>query len=301
MLYENDESGAFSLLDAVYEQGCTAFDTAYHYNGGQSERLIGKWLKNRNLRDEIMILSKGAHHSQERQRVTPFDITSDLHESLARLQVERIDLYLLHRDDPSVPVGDIVEVLNAHQRAGKIGAFGGSNWSVARIQAANAYAKANDLQPFVASSPNFSLGVQQREPWGNTVSISGPAMKAERDWYSLTKFALFPWSSLAGGFFSGRFRRDNLDTFTDYYDRVAADAYGSEDNFRRLDRATTLAQERGVTIPQIATAYVMHQPLNIFALVGCRTGAEFAANVAALELTLSESELAWLELRSDER
>jgi aryl-alcohol dehydrogenase-like predicted oxidoreductase len=192
-------------------------------------------------------------------------------------------------------------VLNAHQRAGKIGAFGGSNWSVARIQAANAYAKANGLQPFVASSPNFSLAVQQQAPWDNTVSISGPAMKAERDWYTLTKFALFPWSSLAGGFFSGRFRRDNLDTFTDYYDRVAADAYGSEDNFRRLDRAATLAEERGATIPQIATAYVLHQPLNIFALVGCRTGAEFAANVAALELSLSEGELAWLELRSDER
>lgn len=301
MVSTKDQERAFALLDEIWAQGCTTFDTAHHYNGGDAERVFGEWVKSRGIRDQVVILGKGAHHSSERQRVTPFDITSDLHDSLSRLQTDQIDLYLLHRDDPSVPVGDIVEVLNAHHRDGKISAFGGSNWSVARIQAANAYAKANGLQPFVASSPNFSLAVQQRAPWDNTVSISGSAMKAERDWYALTKFALFPWSSLAGGFFSGRFRRDNLDSFTDYYDRVAVDAYGSEDNFRRLDRATVLAEERGVTIPQIATAYVLHQPLNIFPIVGCRTGAEFASNVAAIDLSLSESELAWLELRSDGR
>lgn len=301
MLSESDLDRAFTLLDEVYAQGCTTFDTAHHYNNGASERVIGEWIKQRGLRDQVVILGKGAHHSKERQRVTPFDITSDLHDSLSRLQTDHIDLYLLHRDDTSVPVDDIVEVLNAHQRAGKIGAFGGSNWSVARIQAANAYAKAHDLQPFAASSPNFSLAVQQRPPWDNTVSISGPAAKAERDWYTLTKFPLLPWSSLAGGFFSGRFRRDNLDTFTDYYDRVCADSYGSEDNFQRLDRATELANERGVTIPQIATAYVLHQPLNVFAIVGCRTGAEFASNVEALQMSLTPEEIAWLELRSDTR
>jgi aryl-alcohol dehydrogenase-like predicted oxidoreductase len=253
------------------------------------------------VRDEVVILTKGAHHNQDRRRVTPYDITSDLHDSLARLKTDRIDLYLLHRDDPAVPVGEIVEVLNAHHRAGKIGAFGGSNWSVARIQEANAYAKANGLLPFVASSPNFSLAVQTRSPWDNCISISGPAAKAERDWYTLAKLPLFTWSSLAGGFFSGRFRRDNLDQFTEYLDKLCVDVYCVDDNFRRLDRVQTLAGERGATIPQIATAYIMSQPLNIFAIVGCQTGAEFASNVEALDLALTPAEIAWLELRSDER
>jgi aryl-alcohol dehydrogenase-like predicted oxidoreductase len=301
MITPRERERSFALLDGVFAQGCTTIDTAHGYGEGEAERALGEWIASRGVRDEVVILTKGAHHNQDRRRVTPYDITSDLHDSLARLKTDRIDLYLLHRDDPAVPVGEIVEVLNAHHRAGKIGAFGGSNWSVARIQEANAYAKANGLLPFVASSPNFSLAVQTRSPWDNCISISGPAAKAERDWYTLAKLPLFTWSSLAGGFFSGRFRRDNLDQFTEYLDKLCVDVYCVDDNFRRLDRVQTLAGERGATIPQIATAYIMSQPLNIFAIVGCQTGAEFASNVEALDLALTPAEIAWLELRSDER
>ena len=80
-------------------------------------------------RDQIVILTKGAHFNQDRNRVTPFDITSDLFDSLVRLRTDSIDLYLLHRDDPTVPVGPIVEVLNEHKEAGRICAIGGSNWT----------------------------------------------------------------------------------------------------------------------------------------------------------------------------
>ncbi|HKG25549.1 MAG TPA: aldo/keto reductase [Thermomicrobiales bacterium] len=296
-----EEERSFALLDGVFAQGCTTFDTAHHYGQGESERALGAWIASRGVRDQVVILTKGAHHNKDRRRVTPFDITSDLHDSLARLKTDFVDLYLLHRDDPAVPVSEIVEVLNAHHRAGKIGALGGSNWSVARIQEANAYARANGLQPFVASSPNFSLAVQTRSPWENCISISGPTAKAERDWYAVTKMPLFTWSSLAGGFFSGRFTRDNLGQFTTYDDVMCVDVYCTEDNFRRLDRVQTLAGERGATVPQIATAYVLSQPLNIFAIVGCQTTAEFASNVEAVDLELTPEELAWLDLRSESR
>jgi aryl-alcohol dehydrogenase-like predicted oxidoreductase len=295
MLSSADLAGGFSLLDAVYDEGCRAFDTAHGYGQGDCERVLGRWLAERGRAAEVSLIGKGAHHNQDRQRVTPFDITADLHDSLARLRVERIELYLLHRDDPSVPVGPIVEVLNAHHRAGKIGAFGGSNWRVPRIQEANAYAKEIGLVPFAASSPHFSLAIQTQPPWPNCVSISGPRGQAERDWYRATRMPLFPWSSLAGGFFSGRVQRDNLTTFTSESDRLCVDTYASEENFHRLDRATQLAAELGLTVPQIATAYLMSQPLNLFALVGCQTGAEFAENVTALGTTLSPAQLAWLE------
>src|SRR5690606_6316038 len=117
------------------------------------------------LRDKVVIVGKGAHLNRDRRRVTPWDITSDLYDSLARFQTDCIDLYLLHRDDPDFPVGPIVEVLNEHLRAGRIGAFGASNWTVERIQAANAYAAEHGLEPFVASSPNLSLADQIKEPW----------------------------------------------------------------------------------------------------------------------------------------
>ncbi len=106
---------------------------------------------------------------------------------------------------------------------------------------------------------------------------------------------LFTWSSLAGGFFSGRFRPDNLDTFTAYLDKLCVQSYCYDENFARYARAEELAQQRGVSVPQLALAYVLSQPWNVFTLVGCANGAEFAVNAAALDLHLTEQELAWLE------
>ena len=292
---------SFALLDDVFALGGTTFDTAHGYGGGDCERAVGRWVNERGVRDRVVIIGKGAHHNQDRQRVTPFDITSDLHDSLARFKFEFIDLYLLHRDDPSQPVGPIIDILNEHKQAGKINAFGASNWSVARFQEANAYAAAQELQGFVASSPNFSLAVQAKPPWPNCVSISGPQGEAERTWYNSKQTPLFTWSSLAGGFFSGRFNRDNLDTFTTSLDKLCVETYCYEENFRRLDRVRQLADEKGMTIPQIATAYVMSVPLNIYALVGCQNGAEFKANLEASTLKLTPEEIAWLELKRDSR
>jgi aryl-alcohol dehydrogenase-like predicted oxidoreductase len=96
-------------------------------------------------------------------------------------------------------------------------------------------------------------------------------------------------------------RRDNIDTFETYLDKLAVEVYANDENFKRLDRVQQLAEEKGLTIPQIATAYVMSYPLNIFALVGCQTADEFKDNMQASELRLTAAEMAWLELKSDAR
>lgn len=290
---------SFELLDGIRALGCTTYDTAHIYGTGDNERTVGAWVNDRGIREDVVIIGKGAHHSRDRRRVTPYDITADIFDSLARFQFDYIDLYLLHRDDPNVPVGPIIDVLNEHRDAGRIRAFGGSNWSVARFQEANEYADKHGLTPFIASSPNFSLADQVQEPWENCITISGPRNADARAWYAAQGTPLFTWSSLAGGFFSGRFRRDNLDTFESYGDKLCVTSYCYEENFQRLDRVAQLAQEKGLSIPQIATAYVMSQPLNIFALVGCATPDEFAANMAAMELKLTDAEMAWLDLRGE--
>ena len=295
MIGSEREQQSFNLLDALLAAGCTTFDVAHVYARGDVERTFGRWLRDRGVRDQVVILGKGAHHNEDRRRVTPYDIASDLHDSLARMQVESIDLYLLHRDDPAVPVGPIVEALNEHQRAGLIGAFGGSNWSHTRIAEANAYAAERGLSPFVASSPNFSMVEQLEEPWAGCVTISGQAGAAARDWYGQQQLPLLTWSSLAGGFLSGRFRRDNLAEFTSYNDLLCVRCYASEKNFQRLDRGLALAVAKGLSLPQIALAAVLSQPLNIFALVGCQNEAEVAANVEASAVQLSAEELRWLE------
>lgn len=298
MISENRLEESFALLDAVLEMGCTTFDVAHNYGGGDCERTLGKWIQARGNREKVVVLAKGAHHNRDRQRVTPFDIESDLHDSMARQGTGYIDLYVLHRDDPSKPVGPIVEVLNKYKEKGWIHAYGGSNWSTERIAEANAYAEENGLAPFIASSPNFSLAVQIKPPWDNCVSISGPAAAGEREWYQAHDFPLFTWSSLAGGFFSGHFNRENL---ADSGNTLLIESYGSDENFDRLERVQALADEKGMSVPQIATAYIMSVPLNIFALVGCRTPQEFEDNLAASTTKLTQAEIDWLELKRDSR
>lgn len=301
MMSTQDYERGVPLFNRIVELGCTCFDTAHVYGNGDTERAFGRWLAESGVRDKIVILGKGAHHSQDRKRVTPFDISADIHDSLARMQVACIDLYVLHRDNPEVPVGPIVEVLNEHKAAGRIHAFGGSNWSHERIQEANAYAEAHGLTPFAVSSPNFSLAEQIQPPWEGCISISGPRQADARTFYQQSQMPLFTWSSLAGGFFSGRLRRDNLESFESYLDKLAVTSYANEDNFQRLERAQQLGEEKGLSIPQMAMAYVMSQPLNIFALVGCQTGEEFEANAKAADVRLTPEECAWLDLRRDSR
>ncbi|MBE2240123.1 MAG: aldo/keto reductase [Caldilineaceae bacterium] len=286
---------SFGLLDDIFALGGNAFDAAHVYGNGDNERTLGRWIETRHLRDQVVVITKGAHHNQDRRRVTPFDITADLHDSLARLRTDYIDLYLLHRDDPEVPVGPIVEVLNEHLAAGRIHAFGGSNWSYQRIEAGNAYAAQHGLQPFAVSSPHFSLAIQVKEPWDNCVSLTGDANAAARTFYAQHDIPLLTWSSLAGGFFSGRFHPDNLDTFTAYLDRLCVQSYCYPENFARLTRARQLAEQRGAPLAQIAMAYVLAQPFAVFPLVGCANGGEYAANAAALDVALTPAEIAWLE------
>ena len=286
---------AFTIFDAVFEGGLNTFDTAHGYGGGECEQVLGEWIQSRGVRDQVNILTKGAHPYNGEKRVTPEHITSDITDSLERLGTDFVELYILHRDDETKPVGPIVEVLNEHHKAGRIGVFGGSNWTHKRIAEANAYAAENGLVGFGASSPQFSLAEMVKPAWDGCISVGGDQGEAARAWYKEHNFPLFTWASVAGGFMTGKFTRDNLDTFEEYFDKVAVHAYAYENNFQRLDRAKELAEKKGVSVIQLGLAYVLSQPMNIFALVGNRSVSDFQSNNAAMELELTADELAWLE------
>ena len=296
---ENASDAAFAVLDEAFGLGCTALDTAHVYGGGESERLVGQWIHDRGVRDQVVIIGKGCEPNADRPRVTPFDVTADLHDSLARLRTDHIDLYLLHVDDPVKPVGPLVGVLNDHLRAGLISAYGVSNWTHERIAEANACAAANGLRPIAASSVHLSLAEQVRPPWPGNLSVGGEAGHAAREWYVRERLPLFAWSSLAGGFFSGRFTRTNWRTFDEYFAKISAETYCSEDNFQRLDRAAELGSRSGLTATQVALAWVLAQPVEIFALVGSSTPEEVRSNMHALDVRLSDSEVAWLSTGRD--
>jgi aryl-alcohol dehydrogenase-like predicted oxidoreductase len=291
-----------ALLDAAVELGWTAFDTAHGYAGGNSERGLGEWMQARGNREEVVIISKGCHHNRDRRRVTPFDLASDLHDSLARLQTDYIDLYLLHRDDLAVPVGPIVEALNEHLEAGRIRAFGGSNWTRERIAEANRYAQEHGLRPFVASSPNYGLADQIEDPWGGgCVTISGPGNREARAWYAARKMPVLAYSSLARGLFSGRITPENFEQTKGTLDRACLTAYCHEPNLRRLERALCLSKEKGVSVPQLVLAFMFASPVNVFPIVGAATREELADNLEAFAVTLSQEERAWLDLEREQR
>lgn len=246
--------------------------------------MLGRWLDRTGRRDEVVVLTKGAHQSGERRRVTPRDIADDLHESLQALGTNAIELYMLHRDDPAQPVGRIVEALNEHLHAGRIRAFGASNWTTARLAEANAYARDRGLEPFSCSSPALSLARQLEPPWAECVAADDPDSRA---WYERTRLPLFAWSSQAGGFFTGVTGPDVV--------RV----YGSEENVERYRRATQLGEPLGHTANAVALAWVLAQPFPTYAVIGPRTVEELHASVRALELELTPAQLSWLDLETE--
>lgn len=295
MLTMEDLDGSLRLLDDVYAAGCSAFDAAHVYGGGDCERILGQWMHERGVRDKVAVIDKGGHHNQDRRRITSFDITADIYDSLARLQTDYIDIYMLHRDDPEVPASSIIDILNDHFREGRIRMFGASNWTCDRIREANAYAAAYGLEPFRAVSPHFSLAEQVQEPWEGCVSLAGRANAGARIWYRVHNIPVFAWSSLCHGFFSGLHTPETIAEFPDDTDELFVRCYRSPANLERLRRAQHMAHQKGITLPQLVLAWCFHQPLDLYALVGCISGAEYRENTRAFDVTLTPEEIAELE------
>ena len=276
------------LLDDFFAAGGNAIDTAHAYGGGDRERVIGAWIKARDNRAEVFLIDKGAHPSPKvpRPRLNPQEIKCDLDESLDRLQTDYIDLYLLHRDDPQIPVATIIDYLNQEIESGRILAFGASNWTHLRIQEANEYAAQNGLIGFVVSSSNLSLAVPMESMWPGVLSASEEAQQ----WHRGNQFPLMSWSSQARGFFSGQFTPENRS------DKNMVRVYYNRDNFERLKRGQELGSRKGFTAIQIALAYVIHQPYPTFPIVGPCTLDELDSSLEALKIELSNDEMRWLNL-----
>ncbi len=269
------------MLDDFYEKGGNTFDTAFIYANGLCERLLGQWVKNRGVRESAVIITKGAHTPFN----TPDAVNSQLPQSLDRLQTDYADLYLLHRDNPAIPAGEFISVLNDHLRAGRIRAIGASNWTIARIEEANAYAAAHGLTGFAVMSNNFSLARMVEPVWAGCLSASDADSRA---WLTRTQMPLLPWSSQARGFFTERAAPD------DFSDPELARCWYSDDNWERRRRAVALAKERGVRPINIALAYVLNQPFPTFPLIGPRALTETRTSLPGLAVTLTPGELRWL-------
>jgi predicted dehydrogenase/aryl-alcohol dehydrogenase-like predicted oxidoreductase len=271
------------MFDDFYERGGNAFDSAYIYGGGRCEEALGHWQHKRKLREQIVILGKGGHTPH----CNPEAIRAQLKVSLQRFQTDYLDIYMLHRDNLDIPVADFAQTLHELKKSGFIRAFGGSNWSLERVQAFNDYAQKNGLTPMAAVSNNMSLARMIDPVWGGCLSVSDPESRA---WFKKTQTPLMPWSSQARGFFTERSGVNKLQ------DKDLARCWYSPDNFQRKDRVLEMAAKRNVSPTAVALAYVLNQPFPTFPLIGPRQLSETASSLEGLDLELSEQDVKWLNL-----
>lgn len=275
-------SSAAILLDAFYEAGGNAFDTAFIYGNGITEKLLGDWQASRGVREDIVVIGKGAHSPL----TYPETIARQLDISLDKLKTDHVDVYFMHRDNPDVPVGEFVDAMDAEVKRGRIrGPFGGSNWTRERFDEAVAYAqKAGKTAPGALSN-NFSLAEMRVPIWEGCIAA---ADKDWRAWFAARGIPNFAWSSQGRGFFTeraGRGKTDNEELVRVWY---------TEDNFARRDRAIEMAEKLGKKPIHVALAYCLYQPFPVIPLIGPRTLAELDDSLEAMDIELSPDEVAWL-------
>ena len=280
------------LFDQYFELGGNCFDTSHAYRGGACERNLGAWIRSRGVRDRVVVFEKGGNPPHG----TPEGITRELLAGLDGLGLDRVDVWLMHRDNPEVPVGELVDVLNEHCAAGRMTLFGVSNWSLPRLREAREYADRAGRSYFSVVSNQFSLARILDAWW--TIDGSFPYWQSASDpefrrWFEATQTVLVPWSSQASGFFIEQEAQQPRD-------RDLPRCYHSPDNFTRRERAFELARRRGVSPMNIALAWVLQQPFPVFPIIGTRLPGETRDCLRALEVTLTADELRWLDLEEQE-
>jgi hypothetical protein len=283
---------AFRILDRFAEAGGTMVDTADVYSawvpgnrGGESESLIGEWLRRRKGARGLMVATKvGMLPGAGGEKLQPARIAAAADESLARLGVETIDLYYAHRDDPDAPVEEAVAALDALVKAGKVRALGASNFTAARLEQALAAADALGAARYEVLQPEYHLMGREE--------FEGPL----QDLCVREDVAVLPYYGLASGFLTGKYRS-------------AADAGQSVRGGRMeqflnprghavLAALEEVAGEAGATMAQVALAWLAAQPAVAAPIASARTPEQLEEIVGAMELDLAPAQLARLDVAS---
>ena len=266
-----DAELAAPLLDRYVEAGGRALDVANVYRDGKASRAVGRWLAGA-PRHRPALYAKGCHPP----RCRPDLVAAEVDVARGLLDVDHIDVFILHRDDPSYPVSAWAEALLAEVDAGRIGAFGVSNWTVGRLRELHADLAARTAADRLrAFSNHFSLAEMVSAPWEGCLAVS----REELAELAELGVKVLAWSSLATGFFGGR--------DTPHWDSPA--------NRGRRERAAELGERRGSTAAAVALAYVLHQSSHVLPVVRTGSEAHLDEMLAATELRLDDEELRWLE------
>jgi aryl-alcohol dehydrogenase-like predicted oxidoreductase len=281
---------ACGLLETFLSLGGNFLDTAHCYSFwlpgglGISEGQLGQCLLALGCRDEVVLATKGGHpdggegYPRPDRYLAPEVIARDVDESLERLGTDHVELYYLHRDDPRVPVGEVMEALNAEVARGRVQWLGASNWSVARLAAGREYAAAHGLRGFAVSQVQFSLATPHFEIGPD------PTMRYLTDedagWHAATQVAVTAYTPSANGYFGGR--------------PEAEGAWEDSVNAGRRERARQLAGRLGCTPTQVALAWLLHQRFPVVPTVGTLNAEHLREALGAAEIALTGEQTTWL-------
>ena len=295
---ETDEDGSHAQLDRFVEAGGTLLDTADVYSGGTSEEIIGRWLASRpaDVREGVVLATKGRFPMGEGPNdvgLSRRHLSAALDSSLRRLGVERVDLYQVHAYDPWTPLEETFGFLDDAVSAGKIHYAGLSNFTGWQLQRAVDVAEHRGLTRPVTLQPQYNLLVREIE-WEIV-----PAAQANG-------LGLLPWSPLGGGWLTGKYRRDEQptgatrlgedpDRGVEAYDRRS----GRERTWDVVDATSLVADELGISMAQVALAWLVDRPAVTSVILGARTVEQLDDNLGAADLHLPDDHTRRLTEASD--
>jgi len=294
---ETDEAGAHAQLDRFVEAGGTLVDTADVYSHGVSEQIIGHWFASRpaDVTEPVVLATKGRFATADDPNgagLSARHLTRALEASLARLGLDSVDLYQVHAFDPLTPLEETLRTLDGFVRAGKIRYYGLSNFTGWQLTKAVWLARAMNVAGPVTLQPQYSLLAREIE-WEIVPAVLDAGM------------GLLPWSPLGGGWLSGKYQRDQRPTghtrLGDDPNRgmEAYDRRGTDRTWNVIDAVQKVAEDRGVSMAEVALAWVTDRPAVTSTILGARTMGQLETNLRAAQLHLTEAETTALDAASD--
>ncbi len=286
-----DEQTSFSMLDYYYTLGGRFLNTAHEYGFGASERIIGKWVRERGIREQMIVTSKcGEDHKRPRSvAMRAQELFEDIDETLERTGFDYVDFYLLHLDDETVPVEEIVGALAEIQESGKIRYYGCSNWSIARQREAAAYADAHGLPRFALDEIEMNLTKRNvRNDDSNIKWLDADYIA----YHTETQAPVGAYSPLAVGTLTKLLRDGDTRAWNSYQ----IEKYDTPYNREVAARLAKLSFETGYTPTQLQIAWILAQPYDFacFPIVGARTLDQLKDSLAGIDCTMTRDMVEFL-------
>lgn len=289
-----DEKESFKILDSFVDAGFNFIDTADTYSrwvpgnkGGESETIIGNWMKKTGKRKEVLIATKlGGDVGKGKKDLSAQYVKEASEASLKRLQTDHIDLYQTHYDDLDTPVEETMTALNELIKEGKVRYIGASNLSAERIKASNEFARKNNLQPYISLQPLYNLYDRQ---------------KLEHEYLKLVTeedLAVLPYYALASGFLSGKYRNEN-DLQKSARGEGIGKKYLNERGYTILSAMDKIAAEQKVPLSEIAIAWLLQKPFITSAIVSATNEKQLQELINATNLKLTNEQMKELDDASE--